>query len=79
MQFFMWYDDTPHKTAAEKIQAAVAAYVVRFTMNPELVLVNIVDFVAVAGLQVDHDRKVPPNTFWVRIEKNAGLEEVANG
>ncbi|MEM8529439.1 MAG: hypothetical protein AAGF95_01265 [Chloroflexota bacterium] len=69
MDFFMWYDDTPHMTAKDKISAAIAAYVVRFTIRPTLVLVNTVDFVTIADIQIDCDRHVPPNTFWVRIER----------
>jgi hypothetical protein len=66
----MWYDDTPDKTATEKIHAAIAAYVARFRVNPELVLVNAIDFVEVAGWHVFRDLRVRPNNFWVGSEGN---------
>lgn len=70
MLFLMWYDDTPDKTATEKIHEAIAAYVARFGENPALVLVNAIDFVDVAGWSVCRDLRVRPNNFWVGREGN---------
>ncbi len=40
MDYFVWYDETSHKSAAQNIQEAVTAYVVRFSEEPPLILVN---------------------------------------
>jgi hypothetical protein len=65
MLFFVWYDDTPKKPAADKIKEAIAAYVVRFETRPSLVLVNEVDHVTLAEVLVRAARTVQPNSFWV--------------
>ncbi len=65
MDFLMWYDDSREKTAVEKIQEAIAAYIARFTIVPVLVLVNAVDFTEVDGLSIYPDRRVKPDNFWV--------------
>lgn len=70
MFFLICYDDNPDKTAVEKIQAAIATYVERFTRHPALVLVNAVDFTEIVGFHVYRDRRVLPNTFWVGDEHN---------
>jgi hypothetical protein len=43
MLFFVWFDDTPKKLANDKLQEAIAAYTVRFSAAPNLVLVNAID------------------------------------
>ena len=71
MLFLVWYDEDPKKPVSEKIAAAVAAYHVRFSTAPGLVLVNVRDYIAVAGLLVRSERTVQPNTFWVGREADA--------
>ena len=34
MLFFVWFDDNPKKLASEKLQEAIAAYIVRFNTSP---------------------------------------------
>ena len=68
MLFLVWYDDSPKTLVADKIQAAIAAYVERFQARPSLVLVNAVDQMEVAGVLVRSERIVQPNTFWVGLE-----------
>jgi len=53
------------KSAAEKIQDAIAAYVARFTTTPTLVLVNTADQADVGGVLIRSERTVRPNNFWV--------------
>ena len=36
MMFLVWYDDSPKKPIADKIQEAIAAYVTRFETRPGL-------------------------------------------
>jgi len=69
MLFFVWYDDSPQKPVVDKIQAAIAAYVVRFQTRPSLVLVNAVDHMEMADVLVRAERTVQPNTFWVAHEE----------
>ena len=52
MLFFVWYDDSPQKPVVDKIQAAIAAYVVRFQTRPSLVLVNAVDHMEMTEVTV---------------------------
>src|SRR3954464_3834331 len=65
MLFFVWYDDTPKKLVVDKIQEAIAAYMTRFTTQPSLVLVNVVDYTEMTDVVVRAERTVQPNTFWV--------------
>jgi hypothetical protein len=71
MLYFVWYDDSPKKLVAEKIQEAIAAYVTRFAIQPSLLLVNVVDHMELANMLVRSERTVQPNTFWL------GYEEIA--
>jgi hypothetical protein len=73
MLFLVWYDDSAKTPVVEKIQAAITAYVARFTNRPSLVLVNVVDYMELADVQVRHERTVQPNTFWVGREDSADL------
>jgi hypothetical protein len=68
----VWYDATPNKPTTEKIREAIAAYVNRFTLPPDVVLVNSVDEAEVAGVAVRSERTVQANNFWVgRSEEQA--------
>ena len=74
MLYFVWYDDSPKKPVAEKIQEAITAYVTRFATQPSLLLVNAVDHadhMEFANVLVRSERTVQPNTFWL------GYEEIA--
>jgi hypothetical protein len=71
MLYFVWYDDSPKKPVAEKIQEAIAAFVTRFAMQPSLLLVNAVDHMEFNNVLVRAERTVQPNTFWL------GYEEIA--
>ena len=71
MLYFVWYDDSPKKLVAEKIQEAIAAYVTRFAIQPSLLLVNAVDHMELTDVLVRSERTVQPNTFWL------GYEEIA--
>ncbi|MFO7168385.1 MAG: hypothetical protein DIU80_010205 [Chloroflexota bacterium] len=65
MNYLVWYDESPKKSAAEKIQDAIAAYVARFATAPTLVLVNSADHADVGGVVIRSERTVQPNNFWV--------------
>jgi hypothetical protein len=73
MLFFVWYDDSPKKLAADKLQEAIVAYVERFKMRPSLVLVNTADMLELAGVVVRCERTVQPNTFWLGYEGQVEL------
>lgn len=76
MVFFVWYDDTPKKPVVDKIQEAIAAYMERFKIRPDLVLVNAIDHTEMAEVLVRSERTVQPNTFWVGREDSAGTPTV---
>lgn len=69
MLFLIWYDDSSKTPVVDKIQAAMVAYVARFKMDPNLVLVNTVDRTEMADMLVRCERTVPPNTFWIGREE----------
>ena len=71
MRFLVWYDENTKKTAQEKGQEAVAAYVGRFTHRPKLVLVNPVDQYLADGIVVRSEGTIQPNNFWVQLEDGA--------
>jgi hypothetical protein len=71
MLYFVWYDDSPKKPVAEKIQEAIAAYVTRFAIQPSLLLVNVADHMEWGNLLVRVERTVQPNSFWLGYEKIA--------
>jgi len=71
MLYFVWYDDSPKKPVAEKIQEAITAFVTRFAMQPSLLLVNAVDHMEFSNVLMRAERTVQPNTFWL------GYEEIA--
>ena len=68
MLFLVWYDDSSKTAVADKIQAAIAAYVVRFQTRPSLILVNAVDHVERADVLVRSERTIQPNSFWVGLD-----------
>ena len=76
MPFFVWYDDTPKKLAAEKLREAIAAYTARFDTRPTLVLVNAVDQLETTDIAVRYERMVQPNTFWLGMDDQADLATV---
>jgi predicted component of type VI protein secretion system len=65
MLFLVWYDTDAGRPLAEKVQAALGAYSQRFKAAANLVLVNEVDLVTIAGIEVRGVRTVQPNHFWV--------------
>jgi hypothetical protein len=71
MHYLVWYDESAKKSASEKIQEAIAAYITRFAIAPNLVLVNSADQVAVDGVLIRSERTVQPNNFWVGMRDDA--------
>ena len=70
--FLGWFDDTPRKSVAEKIQEAVERYVSKFDETPNVCLVNARDVIAYEGIEVKAVEYVRPNHFWVgRVETPA--------
>jgi hypothetical protein len=70
--FLGWFDDTPKKSVAEKIQEAVERYVSKFDETPNVCLVNAGDLITYEGLEVKAVEYVRPNHFWVgRVEAPA--------
>lgn len=67
MDFFVWYDESVEKTAAEKIHEATTAYQMRFARIPQLVLVHSADQTQVGGVVVRAEQTVQRNTFWLGI------------
>ncbi|MBK9714211.1 MAG: hypothetical protein IPO81_23330 [Kouleothrix sp.] len=65
MLYFVWYDDSPKKPTGDKLQEAIAAYVVRFNGPPNLVLANTADQFELTDVTVRYERTVQPNTFWL--------------
>ncbi|MEN9937315.1 MAG: hypothetical protein RLZZ387_3894 [Chloroflexota bacterium] len=70
MNYLVWYDESTKKSAAEKIQEAIMAYVARFATAPTLVLVNSADQAEVGGVLIRSERTVQPNNFWVGMHDN---------
>jgi hypothetical protein len=70
MHYLVWYDESAKKSASEKIQEAIAAYVARFAAAPNLVLVNAADQAEVGGVLVRSERTVQPNNFWVGMQED---------
>ncbi|HEY0071861.1 MAG TPA: hypothetical protein VGE04_18020 [Chloroflexia bacterium] len=63
--FLGWFDDTPKKSAAEKLDEAVERYLAKFGEKPDLCLVNQKDATTHAGMEVKVVEYVRPNHFWV--------------
>ena len=60
-----WFDDNPKKTAAIKIEEAIHAYVDRFKVRPNVVLVNEADRAEIKGVLVRSEGYIRRNNFWV--------------
>ena len=73
MFFFVWFDDSSKKPAAEKLREAMAAYAERFQARPTLVLLNSADQIEAADVTVRYERTVQPNSFWLGREDNIDL------
>lgn len=71
MHYLLWYDESTQKSAAEKISEAMGAYVARFALAPNVVLVNTADQTDVAGVQVRSERTVQRNNFWVGVQEDS--------
>lgn len=65
MLYLVWYDADARRSVAEKIEDARAAYTRRFSVSPNLVLVNAADTTELAGIEVRSERTVQPHNFWV--------------
>ncbi|HEX8599396.1 MAG TPA: hypothetical protein VF952_12870 [Chloroflexia bacterium] len=63
--FLGWFDDTPKKNTAEKLEEAVERYLAKFGEKPDLCLVNQKDATTYKGLDVRVVEYVRPNHFWV--------------
>jgi hypothetical protein len=73
MLFFVWYDDSPKKLVADKIEEAITAYVARFARRPSLVLVNVADHMELPHVLVRSERTVQPNSFWLGHEDTVDI------
>jgi hypothetical protein len=78
MLYLVWYDADSRRTVAEKIQDAQAAYTRRFSLSPNLVLVNAADAIELAGIEVRSERTVQPYHFWVGRSDAQGFEDGAS-
>lgn len=67
MDYFVWYDESVQKSAAEKIGEAAAAYYVRFARAPHLVLVHSADQAQVGGMVIRTEQIIERNTFWLGV------------
>jgi hypothetical protein len=67
MEYFVWYDESMQKSAAEKIGEAAAAYHVRFARAPHLVLVNSLDQTQVGGMVIRTEQTIQRNNFWLGV------------
>ncbi len=67
MEYFVWYDESAQKSAAEKIGEAAAAYHVRFARAPHLVLVNSADQTQVGDMVIRTEQTIQRNTFWLGV------------
>jgi hypothetical protein len=67
VDYYVWYDESTQKSAAQKIQEAIVAYTARFAAAPELVLVNSKDQTDVGGVEVRSELTIQRNNFWLGI------------
>jgi len=63
--FLGWFDDTPKKSEATKIEEAIERYMTKFGQVPNVCLVNASNFTPYKGLDVRAVEYVRPNHFWV--------------
>lgn len=76
MLFLVWYDPDAQRPIADKIQAAIAAYTRRFSLAPNLVLINEGATAAPSDVEVRGVRTVQPDHFWVGHAVAPGEEPV---
>lgn len=67
--FLGWYDDTPKKSAEQKIEEAIERFVSKFGEQPDVCLVNAANMVGIEGIEVKTASYVRPNHFWVGKEE----------
>lgn len=81
MLFLVWYDADNQRSISDKIQAALDAYVRRFSLTPNVVLISANDTATFAGVEVRSVRSVQPNNFWVGHTAEVGevATDVADG
>lgn len=72
-----WYDDTPKKSAEEKIEEAVQRFIAKFGERPTVCLVSPGSAVGFDGLEVKTAAYVRPNHFWVGREEPATVGSLA--
>lgn len=65
--FLMWFDDTK-KPTARKIDEAVATYIERFNVKPNVALVNADDATPMEGITVRTAKNIQKHNFWIGIE-----------
>lgn len=65
-----WFDDSK-KTPAEKIGDAIAAYQSRYSIAPNVVLVNEADRVEHPSISIRVETYIRRNNFWVGYEGHA--------
>lgn len=64
--FLGWFDDNPKKAADVKIGEAINAYVERFKVAPNIVLVNEADRpIASLNVTVRVESYIRRNNFWI--------------
>jgi hypothetical protein len=71
--YVLWYDDNPKKTVSTKIDEAVVRFTERYGRQPEVCMLNEIDFAPgeqvspahAPKLRVMHTKSVPTNYFWV--------------
>jgi hypothetical protein len=63
--YLWWFDDNPKKTAKDKIEEAIAAYMERSRLRPNVVLVNEADRAEVQGVTVRSENYIRRSNFWV--------------
>lgn len=63
--FLGWFDDTPKKSVADKLEEAVERYVSRFGESPDLCLINEKDITTREDIEVRVVEYVRPNHFWI--------------
>jgi hypothetical protein len=78
MLYLVWYDADTRRSVGEKIEDARAAYVRRFHLAPDLILVNAVNATELSDIEVRSERTVQPHHFWVGRREAQDREEGAN-
>lgn len=66
-----WFDDNPKKAVSLKIEEAIDAYMDRFNVRPNVVLVNEADRTDISGVNVRSEGYIRRNNFWVGWEEAA--------